>query len=382
LVDAFAERWQHNRALVREIAKMQRAGFVEGDYFPQRRYGDYVLTYGNKGSPDYGVEMFESSAAAEARRDEIIAEKKVDVSPVFLKSATDTVRANIPRELVDQLDAAIKQKGLGTEQSETVRQAMLGLMLKNGTNRAAFRMRREGVKGASLEPERTLVRDYLAYTSRMGHLLHGGERADAMQGLERHYERMRAKGDGQETTHAQAAAAQVKLAELRKSGTLENDPAMMAARKVLNRPAPAAEGQRARDVIDSLKQRTAPVDGDMSSSVVGKAARGFNTISAVYQLLMPAHLSVQIIDTHAKAESYIGARHGFGAAGLALAKAVKDLAPRAAMTGGKAMYRAVTGELKVADWDMTALSRKRLIDAGGKASDKSPDMDASTRPAR
>jgi hypothetical protein len=104
----------------------------------------------------------------------------------------------------------------------------------------------------------------------------------------------------------------------------------------------------------------------MSADIIGKTSRSFNTLSAVYQLLRPAHLAVQLIDTHAKAEAYIGGRHGFGAAGLALAKAVKDLAPRAAITGGRAMYHAVMGDLKVANWDMTKLMRDRLLVANPK----------------
>jgi hypothetical protein len=47
-------------------------GFVRGDYFPLRRFGDWVVHYGTKGTDDYGVEMFERYGDAEARRAELL----------------------------------------------------------------------------------------------------------------------------------------------------------------------------------------------------------------------------------------------------------------------------------------------------------------------
>ena len=87
---AFGERWENSRALVHEIAKLQNEGWVRGDYFPLRRYGEYVVRYGEPGTAHYGVEMFERSSEAKARQAELVKEfdgTGVHVTDVLSKAA-------------------------------------------------------------------------------------------------------------------------------------------------------------------------------------------------------------------------------------------------------------------------------------------------------
>src|SRR4029077_3025100 len=83
---AFGDDWSKQRQISRGIANLHNMGFVRGDYFPLRRFGKYVVRYGNEKKPaNYGVEMFESYTKARERRAELVRQGRDDVFQVARK---------------------------------------------------------------------------------------------------------------------------------------------------------------------------------------------------------------------------------------------------------------------------------------------------------
>jgi hypothetical protein len=308
----------------RELAKALQAGRIQGDYFPLRRHGQYVVTYGNRDVPgSYGVEMFERYTQAQVRRAELAREGASNVSRVFVKSQEQASRI-IPERSLNTIDQELSRRNVDADTRDQVREAIAELMLRTMTRSVSHMasMRREGVSGASSDHARILNQEFMAHTSRMGNI---ATRADELDAIRRMEERVR---------------------DLHQ--TAESD----------------ADAQRAQTVLDAVKGRTAPADGDTSSDMLGTTARGFTNTSFVNNLMRIGHFAVQLADAHSNAVSLIGARHGFGATGLGLARNMATLAGEAGRFTGRNAMKAVAGELKLADWDISNLYRQRMIKSG------------------
>ena len=330
VAQTFGERWQNKRAVVQELARLQRAGMIRGDYFPLRRYGDYIVKYGERGSDRYGVEYFERESQAQARREELLKNegwKEEEVPPVFLKQDELAARRAMGAT-VETFGAQLDRSGLKGAQKEAALNAYAEMQLRMGTRSqsAMMRARREGVLGPSKDQARNLANDFLAFSSRMGWLKHGPDQLDALEAMDRHIERMRIMG-----------------AEGKYNYT-------------------SREIQNAGMIRDEMKARTQP--GGDASKMLGNWPRRLTAMSFVYNLMRPAHIAVQLADAHSNAESLLGARHGFGAAAVQLGKAVRDLAGVATVQGGRNAMKAVKGELHGADWNMSQLYRDRMVARG------------------
>lgn len=317
----FAEAWDSNRPLVRAIARMHAQGFVQGDYFPLRRFGDYVLHYGTKGTDDYGVEMFERRSQADARRLELL-KAGTEPSQVLDKRASK-MRNMIPTTVMDELDAAVRHsKGFSGEQADAVRDLFASVLMQQASRSESARtmLRRQNVKGASGEVSRVLARDFLALSSRLGYLEHGPARAEALAAMRRHSDWLGRNGkDGEQI--------------------------------------------RANIVTQEIEKRQ-PAGDDSSGNLTG-LARKFSVLGFTYSLMSPSHMLTSTIEAHMNSTALLGARFGYARAGLALAKALKDTAPVMAGTGARHTLKAMYGQLKAADWNLSTVVRDRLIAGGG-----------------
>lgn len=320
VAQAFGDAWNGRRAIVQGIAKVHRQGFVQGDYFPLRRYGDYVVKYGDKGEDGYGVEMFDSATKAQARRDELVKQGQAGVSPVMEKRSSK-LRDALPTTVVDEMAAAMKQNPDLAEHTEAMRDLISSIQLQHATRseQARTRMRRQGVKGASTEIEKTMAQDFLTTATRLGYLEHGVDRTNALSAMQRQVDYL--------------------------GRTTEGD-----------------QQRRAQQVLNELQRRTP--SGDDASSTLSNVARKFSTLGFVQSLMSPSHMITSSIEAHMNSTAILGARHGAIQAGVALARALKDITPTMAMAGVRNTVMAVGKGLKANDWNLSNVVRDKLI-AGG-----------------
>lgn len=317
---AFGDAWGSNRALVRGIGQIHALGFVQGDYFPLRRFGDYVVRYGSHENEDYGVEMFERRSEAEARRGELLRQGADDVSQVMDK-ATSKLRDMLPNTtVVDQLNDAMRGRPELRDHADEVRDLVNSILMQSATHseRARQSMRRRSVQGASTDVERVLARDFLSTSSRIGYMENGPERYAALADMRRHVDD-------------------------------------------LGRTGQAGEQIRAQAVLHELEQRM-PSGDDASGALTGLARR-FSTLGFVQSLMSPSHMITSSIEAHMNSTALLGARHGGIKATVALTKALKDVSPVLAM-GARKTLDAVRGQLKAADWNLSTVARDRFIKAG------------------
>jgi hypothetical protein len=317
---AFAGAWNSNRELVRGIANAHKTGFVQGDFFPLRRFGDYVINYDTKGTSDYGVEMFQRYSQAEARRAEL---KKQGAEPshIFDKRKSH-MRDMVPTTVMKELDDAIRRKPeFSDAQASSVRDLFASIQMQHAarSDMARTRMHRQGIKGASTDAAKVLAQDFMSLSSRIGFLKHGSDRIQAVAEMRRHTRWLEQNGE-------------------------------------------ANEGIRASAVAGEMEQRQ-PAGDDASGAMIGLSQK-MTSFGFVYTLMSPAHAIINAADIHMVSSALLGGRHGFARGGLALAKALKDVSPRMLATGGRNTLKAIGGELKTADWNLSYVARDRLIAAG------------------
>ncbi len=316
---AFAEAWHDNRALVRGIAKVHSQGFVQGDYFPLRRFGDYVVHYGTKGTDDYGVEMFEKRYDADQRRAEL---ERAGAEPSqVLDKRRSYLRALVPTTVMDELEQAVRTSPRLSGAADEVRDLFASILLQHmsRSEAARSRMRRQGVLGASTDHERILAQDFLSTASRIGYLERGPDRAAALAAMRRHAD-------------------------------------------YLGRNGAAGEQIRAQAVLNELEKRQ-PSGDDASGTLTG-LARKFSAMGFVYSLMSPSHMATATIEAHMNSTALLGARHGAARAGLVLAKALKDITPAMTSVGARSTIKSVGEGLKHADWNMANLARDKFIEHG------------------
>jgi Large polyvalent protein associated domain 39 len=315
------------QALAKGIAEVHKQGFVQGDYFPLRRFGDYVVNYGDKTNPDdYGVEMFEKRGDADARRAELVRlDPNQRVSQVLDKRSSK-LRDMLPRTtVVDELVRAMEKDPALAAHADDAKDLLNSILLQHASRsaRTMNSMRRRGVLGASTDATKVLAKDYLATSSRIGYLEHGMERTQALQAMRDH------------------------------------------ADTNLNNP---REQIRAQAVIHELEQRLP--SGDDASGMLTGAARKMTNLGFIQSLMSPSTMITHSIEAQTNAAALLGARHGVGRTSFELARAMKDVSPILA-TGLRKTGRAAQAvlgmqskALKAADWNLSNVIRDRLIKAG------------------
>jgi hypothetical protein len=318
IAKAFGDDWQKQRQIARTIANLHNMGFVQGDYFPLRRFGNYVVRYGDeKDLNNYGVEMFESYTKAQERRAELVKQGRDDVYQVARKDDTRLGDLANKPALVNEMADALRRKGASPEHIAHATEVLNDVLLRHATQSEAARARmsRRGVKGASTDQARVLAADFLSRQARIGYLEHGLERARAFNDI---YNEAKA--------HEQPGAE------------------------------PGA-ATRAMNVYHAVAKRmTSAGDHDNLAHKIASAATNF---SFVQSLMSPSHMLTSTFETHTNSLSLMGARHGYGRTALALGRALAELSP--AIKGGAVnTVKALGNRLKNSDWNMVHALRDEM----------------------
>lgn len=322
IASKFGTEWDSARALVKGIARIHKLGFVDGDYFPLRRYGDYVLSYGEKGTESYGMERFTTIAKGEARRAELLAQKAENLSQV------QSVRENHLRDMVsmpaiDEITAAMAKRGDLKEHIDAMHDLMASVVMQHATHSegARARLRRQGVLGASKDVEKVVAQDYMATAARIGYLEHGVDRAQALQRMQDHADMLGMDGKPGEQRVAQA-------------------------------------------VVKELQKRTS--SSDEGDSVFDKILRKASAFGYIQSLQSFSHMFTSTFEAHTNSIPLLGARHGPVQASVALTKALKDSLPVLG-TGAKNAIKAVGKGLRASDWNLSTVVRDQMIKNGADA---------------
>lgn len=316
-----ADKAREYRDILRGVAKIYSQGHVQGDYFPLRRSGEYVLTYGHAGEENHGVEMFHSIGEAEARRVELNKAGEENVSQV-MNRRTNPLNEILPHHpMVDELVQQMRKNPKLRGQAEDVRNLLNSVLLEHLDRRTASnaRMRRKGVRGALADHGRILANEFLNTGGRLGHYLHGQDRLDALSTLRE------------------------RVSELGRSGE----------------PGQALLGGA---VLHELQERATTIENpsNLLASLVAKA----NQYSYALNVMSPSHMLTSSVEAHSNAMPMLSARHGHIQSGLALTRAMTQAAPKMLTTGAKNTLAAMGNKLKASDWNLGHYVRDKFVEAG------------------
>lgn len=320
IASKFGNEWGNQRALVKSIAEFHSRGFVQGDYFPARRYGKYVLSYGEKGTESEGMEKFATPAQAEARRAELAAQGTDNLSQVMLERK-NYLKNMISSPLVDEITSAMSKRGMDADHVDDMKELLSSIAMQHATQSAGARakLRRQGIKGASYDVEKVASSDFLASSGRVGAVRYGNERARALREMQDHTNYLgRSGGD-----------------------------------------------QRTAQLVTNEMQKRIP-EGYDNDNLMSKIAHGASGFGYIQSLMSFSHMFTSTLEAHMNSTSLLGGRHGVGRASLALTKALKDVSPILA-TGARNTIKAVARGLKAADWNLSTVLRDRLIAGGADA---------------
>ena len=309
VAEAFGADWGTSRAVAINLAKLHDMGFVRGDYFPLRRFGNYVVRYGDKTDPaNYGVEMFESYKKAQERRAEL-AKDRDDVMQVSRKDNTPLADLASRPALADELESSMRRAGMDAAHIDHVTNMMNDILLRHATHSEAARARmaRKGVRGASVDHTRVLASDFVSRQARYGYLLHGLDRARRLN--EMHDEARAHEGP----TGAPGAAV------------------------------------RAMNVYEEMVRRqTQPGDHDNLAYKISATANAFSFAQSLQSV---SHMLTGTMETHGNSLALLGARHGYTRTVIALSKAMADASP--VIKGGAVnTIKALGNRLKMSDWNL------------------------------
>lgn len=316
----FGAEWGSVNRLVKGIAEVHKAGFIEGDYFPLNHDGDYILHYGEKGEAGYGMEAFTTVGAAEARRTQLAAQGVDGLSPVMSKRENFNARDAISVPAIDEVVAAMKRNGMDAAHIEEMHNLMASVAMQNVMHGAGTRarLRRQGVLGASTKVEQIAAQSMTATGARVANMEHGIERAQALQAMQNHTDSLGAQDKGAD--------------------------------------------QRVAQAVTNEMQKRVP-KGDYSDNVVTKTLGKANAFGYVQSLQSFSHMITSTMEAHTNSIPLLGSRHGAIQASVALGKALKDATPVVG-TGVKNMMAAFGRGLKAADWNLSTLVRDRMVANG------------------
>jgi hypothetical protein len=317
VAEAFANAPISQKKIAKLIAEFHNQGFIKGDYFHMARHGDYVIEYGDKGTPSYGVEMFDSRVKAEARRQELLQEKTPGVQGIRERDQIYQTGLSATDSISDDLMHAIRENPKLKANANDVRDMLNRIRLQHMSPAARSKARRGYVLGASRDAARVLADDIQARAHRVGWLQHGDERAQALKDLGYHADAMAQTG---QDTH-----------------TLDQ-------------------------VTHEFEARTKLVD--TAQHGLAALSRKATAFGYVQSLMSFSRLAVETAEMHLKAGAFIGARHGFARTSLALARTMREIAPSMVGKGGANMMAAFRRNLDHADYQLSGVAKNRLLQAG------------------
>jgi len=325
----FADKWDRSKNFVTGIADLVKGNKLAGDYFPLRRYGDYVLTYGdsaNDATSDadpltrYGVEMFEKKSDAIARKAELEQAGHANVSEVMTKqeSMDKSLKGNIP--FVKKMLSSLDDSSLTAAQIQEARDLLTSVVLEHGTTSDAARIaRRKGIGGASKDAARTLASEHLNFAYRIGRMLHGGDLQDALTRMRNTVVDMGRRGAGPNTQIV------------------------------------------ANAVLHEMEQRVKA--SSLTTSFTSELARKATNFGFMQSVASPSIMLKHTLEAQMNATALLAPRHGAKAT-LALGNAMRDLGPRLVKEGAAAMFKAARKGLNANDWDMGRYGLEQLVKNG------------------
>lgn len=324
LASKFGSEWKNQRKLVKGILEMHDYGRVQGDYFPLRHDGDYIVHYGDKLDPKtYGVEAFDTIGAAQARHDEL-AKQGTDGLSGVLSKRENRLSDIVSMPAMDEITAQMKRNGMDDGHVENMRQIMASVVLQHASRSAAAlaRIRRQGVLGASKDIEKVVGRHVQGIASRIGYAEHGVDRLQAVQAMQDHTDLVGREGNGSR--------------------------------------------QRAMQAVTKELQSRVAVAKD-NDSLVGSALRAASPLGYIQSLMSPSHMLTSTFEAHSNSLPIMGGRHGFARASLALGKALRDTVPVMVGKGASNVVKAMSAGLRAADWNLSTVVRDRLVQNGADA---------------
>jgi hypothetical protein len=371
MAQAFGERWQNNRPVVQEIGKVMRRGYVQGDYFPLRRYGNWVVKYGEPGSPDYGVHYFERRSQANDAVSEARARGE-QVSEVLNKSAKDFDHKQfVPDSMFRDLDQTLERRGVSAEMRGEIRDVLSGLAMKAATHSEASlnRAKRNYVPGASEDQGRNLAHDLEGTGHNIGRLTWAADEARAYRDMNNQVKVLsRATTRATDEQKAKSAAGLARATERNAAG----DPAYPKAEidslqrqhDALVKPLTSGQVENAQLLAEELNRRRLPVDGEDTAKMSGKGVHTLTTGSVLYHLMRPAHLVYQTMEGTANAQSILGGAYGQAAAAGAFARALRTAGPSGVMGGFRNVVNVARGQMRHADWNIHDTFINKEVAAG------------------
>ena len=324
IAKSFGTDWSKNRELAKIIAKAHSYGYTKGDYFPQRRYGQYVVKYGK--DEQQGVEFFDRKSKAEDRRKELIKQYgPQDVWQVTKQNQKFTKDILATHPAVGELETALASKGFTGDQAEHARNVLASILVNHMANSAAqkARLRRQGVIGAETNHARVLANEFVNHTNRQGYLLHGAERQKAIDNLWSQQHDLERPGE---------------------------------------KPGLAI---RAAQVIQSLEKRQ--LRPEEMNNAAQRTLAHVNGANYAMQLQSLSHMVTGSMEAHTNSVALLGGRHGVFRSSGTLAKNLAQAMPMLGKTPNDLM-KAVGHNLKSADWNVLQMLTNRF--SGMKGANK------------
>jgi len=311
------------KRIAKGMAKLTRMGFVDGDYFPMRRYGDFAVEYGGAhGTPEYGVQFFEKKSEAAAFRAQQIADNVADVGSVRERHEIVTQnKGRLSPVVEDMIDAVRRDPAFSRAQADQLEEMAGHLQLRYASGWEKATARRRYVAGASKDVARAINTDVSATSRRIGTIMHGGERDAA-------FERMKHFVDekGRDTSNPDNTT---------------------------------------RDrIYHELQQRFQRGD-ELDQTGGWGIARRFAQFGYAQNLLSLSRAPVETYEMTSKMLTFIGARYGYGRGALELGRALTAIGPQLVGKGGKNTIDALIGKpLSSANYKFTEIARQRFLDRG------------------
>jgi len=310
------------KRIAKGIAKLTRMGFVDGDYFPMRRYGDFAVEYGGAhGTPEYGVQFFERPSEAAAFRAQQLADNVPHVSGVRERhEIVAQSKGRLSPVVEDMIDAVRKDPALRAH-ADKLEDMAAHLQLRYASGWEKSTAKRRYVAGASKDVARAINTDVAASSRRIGTIIHGGERDAAFQ-------RMKAFVD--------------------EKGRDASNP-----------------DNTLRDQIYHELQLRFQRGDELDQTGAFGIARRFAQFGVAQNLLSLSRAPVETYELTSKMLTFIGAKHGYARGALELGRALKAIGPQLAGKGAKNTLDALIGKpLSSVNYKFTEIAKQRFMDKG------------------
>ena len=309
------------KRIARGMAKLTRMGFVDGDYFPMRRYGDFVVEYGGTPEdPGYGMQFFEKPSEAAAFRNQQLAAGVPGVQAVRERNSIVKQREMRLSPVVDQMIEAVRKDPALRAHANQLEELAAHLQMQYASGWEKATARRRYVAGASRDVARAIGTDLQASGRRIGTIMHGGERDAAFERMKAFNDQRASMGDSDSTLRDQ--------------------------------------------IYHELKLRFQNGD-DLNHAGSFALARKASAFGYAQSMMSLSRVAVEAAEMHMKMAVFIGARHGFGRAMMELSRSLKDLAPSIVGKGAKNTLDALIGKpLSSVNYDFAEMARQRLLAKG------------------